>query len=363
MKKETLQEIQELIKHNECKVIKINYNPNGCNTLHYKNKDDYKFMISTKSLHRCGKQQMVNKQNIYSIFNIHNYIKLNNITCRLTSEEYTGVNGKLKFICKCKDYFFTTFNHFLHDNKHQCNNCSNKSRSERMSIKDEDLIKRAKKYNCKVLSIYSKHLRLYIEFEDEYGYKYKQRAISFQHQPTPHLVNNHNPYSIDNINLHISYRFNIYSKVISEKYDKNTTKLILMCNCGNRYERSWEHITKVKSDNLLCHKCSNSIGEEKIIKYLLNNNIEFITQHRFKDCRNKLPLPFDVYLINKNTCIEFQGIQHYKAIGFFGGQKRYEQTLISDEIKQKYCKDNNIKLILISYLDMNNVETILSKAI
>ena len=36
-------------------------------------------------------------------------------------------------------------------------------------------------------------------------------------------------------------------------------------------------------------------------------------------------------------------------------------TKIRDTIKNKYCKDNDIKLIRIPYLEINNIENILIK--
>ena len=43
--------------------------------------------------------------------------------------------------------------------------------------------------------------------------------------------------------------------------------------------------------------------------------------------------------------IEFQGIQHFVDKDDFGKQQREE----TDLLKEKYCKDNNIKLYYINY--------------
>jgi len=63
-------------------------------------------------------------------------------------------------------------------------------------------------------------------------------------------------------------------------------------------------------------------------------------------------------------CIECNGEQHYKCITF--GSKNEEKVLNDfvilqkcDAIKIAYCKDNNIKLLIISYLDFKNIEEIL----
>lgn len=88
--------------------------------------------------------------------------------------------------------------------------------------------------------------------------------------------------------------------------------------------------------------------EWKIEKLLIENNIEYETQKRFKDCRDKLPLPFDFYLIEKNTCIEFDGIHHFKHMKHWG-KEHSKNRIRKDEIKNNYCIDKKIKLIRIKY--------------
>jgi len=47
---------------------------------------------------------------------------------------------------------------------------------------------------------------------------------------------------------------------------------------------------------------------------LIKNNINFISQYKFKDCifpDTKYPAIFDFYLPDKNICIEYDGEQHF----------------------------------------------------
>ena len=109
-----------------------------------------------------------------------------------------------------------------------------------------------------------------------------------------------------------------------------------------------------------CSKCANEGSKDvKIIqKYLQNQNIIYKTEKRFKDCRNKLPLPFDFYLPEYNICIEFDGIQHFKPTY---GEEKFKQRKINDSIKNKYCKENNINLIRIPYWESSNIENLIFK--
>lgn len=112
-----------------------------------------------------------------------------------------------------------------------------------------------------------------------------------------------------------------------------------------------------------CPICRESKGEIKVRKFLIENNIKFISQKKFIGCVYKNKLPFDFYLIDYNTCIEFNGRQHYEPVDCFGGENEFDEIIKRDNIKREYCKLNNIKLVEINYKDINNIESILIKEI
>lgn len=98
-----------------------------------------------------------------------------------------------------------------------------------------------------------------------------------------------------------------------------------------------------------CPQCSESYGERKIRQFLIGDNVIYVYQKIFKDCKDKRALPFDFYLPEYDICIEYQGIQHYKPIEYFGGQKTFENQILRDSIKREYCQKNNIFLCEIPY--------------
>ena len=104
-----------------------------------------------------------------------------------------------------------------------------------------------------------------------------------------------------------------------------------------------------------CLHCSGSKGERYIGRWLKKENITYETQKSFDGCKDKNPLLFDFYLPDYNCCIEYDGLQHFKPIDYFGGQKSLEYTQRHDKMKTDYCKDNNIKLLRIPYF--KNIET------
>lgn len=98
-----------------------------------------------------------------------------------------------------------------------------------------------------------------------------------------------------------------------------------------------------------CPECNMSNGEKKILRYLKDNNIQFKEQYTFKNCKNIFCLPFDFYLSEYNTCIEYDGEQHFKPIDYFGGEEGFISRQHNDNIKTQYCKNNRINLLRIRY--------------
>ena len=108
-----------------------------------------------------------------------------------------------------------------------------------------------------------------------------------------------------------------------------------------------------------CPQCQESSGERVIRQWLESHKIKYIFQNRFPNCRDVKELPFDFYLPDCNTCIEFDGPQHFEPIDFAGkgkewAQQQFEKTQYHDKIKNKYCEDNNIRLLRIPYF--KNIE-------
>ena len=104
-----------------------------------------------------------------------------------------------------------------------------------------------------------------------------------------------------------------------------------------------------------CPMCSSSKGEKKIKEILENLEISFITQKTFKGLVFERPLKFDFYLTEYNSCIEFDGEQHFKAVNYWEGEKGLEKYRIKDDLKSYYCQVNNMPLLRIRF-DEQNIE-------
>ena len=57
----------------------------------------------------------------------------------------------------------------------------------------------------------------------------------------------------------------------------------------------------------------------------------------------------DIYIPEKRIGIEYQGIQHYEPVDFFGGEDGYHNQLVRDEEKKEKCKQANVVLLYWDY--------------
>ena len=152
-----------------------------------------------------------------------------------------------------------------------------------------------------------------------------------------------------------------YSKT---NYKNATSKVIIICpKHGEFIQKPMSHL-----QGQGCPFCNESKGEALVDSILKSSNINFIRQYKFTDCTNKKEgrfcrkLPFDFYIPELNTCIEYDGIQHFQSVLNFGGDEMFEQVKIKDEIKNQYCEENGIKLIRIPYtMKMEDIEPYILK--
>jgi hypothetical protein len=132
---------------------------------------------------------------------------------------------------------------------------------------------------------------------------------------------------------------------VDKKYDRTYWKC--QCDCGNQVEVSTHNLTSGGSRSC---GCVLSYGESKIQQILEELKINFKQQVTFSDLTSskggKLKFDFGIFDNQEKLLflIEYQGKQHFFS-GEFGKQQREE----TDELKNCYCKNNNIKLYYINY--------------
>ncbi len=127
------------------------------------------------------------------------------------------------------------------------------------------------------------------------------------------------------------------------------------CDCGNEKDICGTLLAnnKVKSCG-----CINSLGENKICNILNKNNIQFEQQKTFNTCISPISqskLRFDFY-INNQYLLEYDGEQHFSSRNSgWNNEKNLKETQYRDNLKNEWCKKNNIPLIRIPYTQFDNL--------
>jgi len=150
-------------------------------------------------------------------------------------------------------------------------------------------------------------------------------------------------------------------ELISE-FTNTKSDVVVKCNeCREIFTRNANYLINI-TEAARCPICKPiSAGEEVIRCFLRDHNIFYITQYPIK--MDSQILVFDFAIYNKHTIaafIEYQGIQHYHPVEYFGGEKAFKKQQKNDNKKRKYCKTNNISLIEVTYQE-NDIEGYLSR--
>jgi hypothetical protein len=185
----------------------------------------------------------------------------------------------------------------------------------------------------------------------------------FEQTPTNHLTHKHgcqkcslrHKIDVDEIIERANKVHNFKYDYSLINYSNMNKKIKIICKNHGIFEQiAGGHLRGQE-----CPFCKSSKGEKIISDFLLSKNISYIPQYSLSKCRYKNPLEFDFFIPINNLIIEYDGIQHFKPIEFFGGEKAFQDRILKDQIKNEYCLDNDIKLIRISY--KNNIKGELNK--
>lgn len=296
-----------------------------------------------------------------------------NSDCELLSTEYVNADVKLKFRCGCGEEFEAAFTKFKHRNKRQCSRCGRKAIGDynRHSIDYVISFIRSKSECEFVAGEYVNNmskLKLKCSCGKEFSTDFanfrvgKQQCNScgrdimiFKQRKTPEKFKR----EVEKISG------NEY--VFLDDYVNSKTHLKVKHRvCGNTYNTLPNNFLKGHRCPF-CSKNGYSKGEREIINILEILDIFWGYQIKLPGCKNEDLLPFDFAVFSSEShekpefLIEYDGIQHFEPVDFFGGQERFEKQQLHDRIKDDYCKQNGIELIRIPYWEQDNIEEILSE--
>ena len=279
---------------------------------------------------------------------------------KLITTEYKNPSTKLKMIYPKGHEVEISWGNF-HNSNRRCRYCGRKRASDKQKLTIEYVRSRFEERGCVLLEeeyIDAKTLMRYI---CPNGHEHKINWSNFNTgQGCPKCrdkkLREERQYSQKYV---FDYIESFGYKVLSEEYINARTPLDLLCPEKHQCSITFWDFKKGSR----CNICENKYkGERKISQYLDNNFIEYISQKRFEDCRNILPLPFDFYIPSLNLVIEYDGEQHFK-IAFGNGEEELQERKRKDEIKNNYCKQNNINILRIPYWEFENIENIICQEI
>lgn len=266
-------------------------------------------------------------------------------------QDYMNNKTQVTITCPIHGDFYQSPNDHLAG--HGCQKCWGEKLSKQQTYTTEEFIELANK----------KHNNGY-----EYCSKYKNGAEYidilckkcgnvFKQIPYAHLNGQGCPYcGKEKIGNTLRKTFDVFKEEANsvhngkykyfDEYINSKTKIKIECPThGIFYQEPQSHLMGKG-----CPLCNSSHTENEIRQLLIENEIYFEEQKRFNWLEKQ---SLDFYLPKYNIGIECQGIQHFKPIDFFGGEKCLIENKNRDERKYKLCKENNIKLLYYANYDYN----------
>lgn len=137
--------------------------------------------------------------------------------------------------------------------------------------------------------------------------------------------------------------------------------------CGNQFEIKLHCFVTNNQRCPICRRSGKSVNEKsngvkEIEKVLTLLDLKFQNEYSFDDLRgngNKR-LPFDIYVKDLNLLIEYDGLQHFQPIDYYGGEERFVRCQELDNIKNSWCVKKDISLIRIPYTEKDVRKSLLA---
>ncbi|GHV96686.1 hypothetical protein AGMMS50293_30060 [Spirochaetia bacterium] len=135
--------------------------------------------------------------------------------------------------------------------------------------------------------------------------------------------------------------------------------------CSRNCEHIWFSTIKDRtSKDSGCPFCSIklNVAETKMLDIIKELLPKYEILYRYKPkWLNRMEL--DVYVPELKLGFEYQGIQHFKPVDFFGGKETFLEQVKRDKLKKQICKEKQIELIEIYYDEKLSISLIRNKII
>lgn len=133
---------------------------------------------------------------------------------------------------------------------------------------------------------------------------------------------------------------------LSKRYKNSHSRLRWRCGYGHVWYTSYDKIQQGHG----CHVCSISSIGERITRCLF----EKIFKSKFKKCRpswlvisDGRRLELDGYNKDLKIAFEYNGVQHFRPVEYYGGIKAFRDRIFCDKEKFKVCDEYGVRLFRI----------------
>jgi hypothetical protein len=262
--------------------------------------------------------------------------------------KYRNSQTPYKIRCPIHSYFYQA--PASHLNGSGCSKCSNKNAGEAKRMGHLEFVKKAKKLHPK----YTFPER-YKTSMAKLGIRCPKHGVFIMRPNT--LLRGHGCQECDSEKsaerirltheefLQRCWRVHKDKYRYPQKYKGGQVEIKILCpKHGNFFQKPSNHL--VGSG---CPVCFDSSGERRVSRILEKMRISFVRQKKFPDLQHKRPLRFDFWLPRLKTLIEYDGVQHFQASTFFGGERAFEETQVRDRIKTTWARRMKLPLIRIPY--------------
>lgn len=282
----------------------------------------------------------------------------------LLSKDYVNNTQHLSYICslhKDKGNQTISWSNF-HNHKKGCVYCGRESTSTKRLLTDDKVRGTLQEQGFEPLEPFvfkGYHSPFYAKNKDGYILKIHYGNLE---KMQARIFHKGNKYTIHNIGVWLN-QIGETSILLSNKYENaRYDKLKWKCDKGHTFHTTWDNFKRGKR----CPVCNESKGQKEIGKFLDKLNVTYKAEFRIEECKNLKPLPFDYAIFNNDTSncnpsvlVEFDGLQHFYPVDFWGGSDGLKDNMERDQIKNNFCKINNIPLIRIPYWELSNIQRIL----
>lgn len=144
-------------------------------------------------------------------------------------------------------------------------------------------------------------------------------------------------------------------KLLRRSYQDNRGVWRWVCECGKCKKEFVALPAKIFNGHTTSCGCTKqSSGERYIENLLIELKANYTYDYVIKDCKNIHPLRFDFYMPDLKVAIEYNGLQHYQPVDYFGGEEQFKLQQKLDNQKREYCLDKNISLLELPYTLSND---------